>query len=75
MLRPSDSVPVVPVWKHKRPCFNPLQLPTDGPFHKVRLWYRQFYNPSARAVDIHRQLNGRHGVKGMPAAPQLSAVG
>ena len=63
------------VWKHKRPCFNPLQLPTDGPFHKVRLWYRQFYNPCARAPDIHRQVNGRHYVKGMPAAPQPAAVG
>jgi 3-ketosteroid 9alpha-monooxygenase subunit A len=63
------------VWKHKRPCPNPLQVPTDGPFHKVRLWYRQFYNPRARVPDIHKQLNGVHLVKDMPAAPKQRAAG
>ena len=63
------------VWNHKRPCFTPLQLPTDGPFHKVRLWYRQFYNARAAAPDIHKQVNGVQGVKGMPAAPKQAAAG
>jgi 3-ketosteroid 9alpha-monooxygenase subunit A len=63
------------VWNHKRPCFTPLQLPTDGPFHKVRLWYRQFYNARANAPGIHEQVNGVHVVKGMPAAPKQAAAG
>jgi 3-ketosteroid 9alpha-monooxygenase subunit A len=63
------------VWMHKKPCFNPLQLPTDGPFHKVRQWYRQFYNPRAQAREVHKQLNGVHVVKGMAAAPQRAAAG
>ena len=63
------------VWKHKRPCVTPLQLPTDGPFHKVRLWYRQFHNARARAGDIQRQVNGTHFVKDMPPAPKRAAIG
>ena len=55
---------------YKRPCINPLQIPTDGPFHKGRIWYGQFYNPRARAAEFHRKVNGVHVVKGMPAAPQ-----
>ena len=63
------------VWTHKRPCFNPLQIPTDGPFHKARLWYRQFYNARAGAPEIQKQVNGIYAVKGMPAAPGRAAVG
>ncbi len=58
------------IWGHKRPCINPLQIPTDGPFHKGRIWYGQFYNPRARASEFHRKVNGVHVVKGMPAAPK-----
>lgn len=58
------------IWAHKRPCINPLQIPTDGPFHKGRTWYRQFYNPRARAPEFHQKVNGVHVVKGMPAAPK-----
>ena len=58
------------IWAHKRPCINPLQVPTDGPFHKGRIWYRQFYNPRALAPELHRKVNGVHVVKGMPAAPK-----
>jgi 3-ketosteroid 9alpha-monooxygenase subunit A len=58
------------IWAHKRPCINPLQIPTDGPFHKGRIWYGQFYNPRARAPEFHRKVNGVHVVKGMPAAPK-----
>jgi 3-ketosteroid 9alpha-monooxygenase subunit A len=58
------------IWAHKRPCINPLQIPTDGPFHKGRIWYGQFYNPRARAPEFHRRVNGVHVVKGMPAAPK-----
>jgi 3-ketosteroid 9alpha-monooxygenase subunit A len=57
------------VWANKRPCFQVLQLPTDGPFGKVRIWYRQFYNPRARAGDVHKQVNGVHTVRGMPPHP------
>jgi len=35
-------------------------VPDDGPFHKGRLWYRQFYNPRARAAEFHKRVNGIH---------------
>ena len=46
------------IWGNKRPCFNPLQIPADGPTHKVRIWYRQFYNPRARAGEFQRRVEG-----------------
>lgn len=48
------------VWANKRPAFNILQIPADGPFHKGRIWYSQFYNPRAKAGDIQRRVNGLH---------------
>jgi len=62
------------VWANKRPCINVLQVPTDGPYHKGRLWYRQFYNPRAKAPEIHKQLDGRHSVKGMPTTPSQAVA-
>ena len=62
------------VWANKRPCINVLQVPTDGAYHKGRLWYRQFYNPRAKAPEIHKQLDGRHSVKGMPTTPSQAVA-
>ncbi len=61
------------VWSNKQACFNPLQIPTDGPFHKVREWYKQFYNPRARAPEFHKRVDGRYTVKGMRGAEQRKA--
>lgn len=55
------------IWANKRPCFNPLAVPADGPFAKVRTWYRQFYNERAKAPEFQARAAGFHTVKGMPA--------
>jgi 3-ketosteroid 9alpha-monooxygenase subunit A len=48
------------VWANKRPAFNIMQVPTDGPFHKGRIWYSQFYNPRDKADGIQKRVNGMH---------------
>lgn len=49
----------VEIWANKAPCFNPMQIPADGPYGKVRLWYSQFYNPREKAPQIHNRVNGQ----------------
>ena len=49
----------VEIWANKEPCFNPMQIPADGPYGKVRTWYRQFYNPRDNAQEIHKRVNGQ----------------
>ena len=48
------------LWQHKEPALTILQVPDDGPFHKERIWYRQFYNPRARAKEFQDRVNGIH---------------
>lgn len=48
----------VEIWANKEACFNPMQIPADGPYGKVRLWYRQFYNPKAEAATTHKRVDG-----------------
>lgn len=48
----------VDIWSNKEPCFNPMQIPADGPYGKVRTWYRQFYNPRAEAETFQKRVNG-----------------
>lgn len=55
------------VWKYKKPAFQIMQLPSDGPFQQSRVWYSQFYNPRDKTADILRSVTGRHFAKGMPA--------
>jgi 3-ketosteroid 9alpha-monooxygenase subunit A len=55
------------VWANKRPALNILQIPADGPFHKGRIWYSQFYNPRAKAADIQKRVNGIHVSKARPS--------
>jgi 3-ketosteroid 9alpha-monooxygenase subunit A len=48
------------LWKYKEAAISILQVPDDGPFHKGRIWYRQFYNPRANAGDFQSRVNGVH---------------
>ncbi|WP_114953034.1 Rieske 2Fe-2S domain-containing protein [Sphingosinicella terrae] len=60
------------IWTNKAPCFNVLQLPTDGPFGKARIWYSQFYRPRSEAEAILARVEGIHPVRGMPPAPEAA---
>ncbi|QGP81239.1 Rieske 2Fe-2S domain-containing protein [Sphingobium sp. CAP-1] len=62
------------IWASKGPAFSILRLPADGPFHRGRAWYRQFYNPRVRAVDYQAKANGIHHTQGMTPAPSLAAA-
>ena len=55
------------VWAHKAPCLNGLFLPSDGPFMKARIWYRQFYNPRARQQEVLEQCEGVYVPRGVAA--------
>ncbi|ABP64508.1 Rieske (2Fe-2S) domain protein (plasmid) [Novosphingobium aromaticivorans DSM 12444] len=48
------------LWKYKEPAISILQVAGDGPFHKERIWHRQFYNPRERAGEFQRRVNGVH---------------
>jgi len=62
------------IWSNKRPCVNPLMVQGDGPFDKLRIWYRQFYNPRARAGEFHARVNGRYVSRGTKTAPWEGAA-
>jgi len=62
------------IWANKRPCLNPMMVRGDGPFDKVRIWYRQFYNPRAQAETFQKRVNGRYTTKGTKNAPWESAA-
>lgn len=57
------------IWANKRPCFNPMMVQGDGPFHKLRIWYKQFYNPRARAAEFQTRVNGIYVTRGTTSAP------
>ena len=57
------------IWSNKRPCLNPMMVEGDGPFDKVRIWYRQFFNPRARAGEFQKRVNGRYFVRGTTTHP------
>lgn len=50
----------VEIWQNKRACINPMVVPSDGPYGKLRSWYRQFYNPRDKVPDIQKRANGIH---------------
>jgi 3-ketosteroid 9alpha-monooxygenase subunit A len=54
------------IWQNKRPCFNPLAIPADGQYSKVRMWNRQFYNERSKAAEFQARSAGFFPVKGMP---------
>jgi 3-ketosteroid 9alpha-monooxygenase subunit A len=62
------------VWSNKAPAINILQVAMDGRFDLERTWYKQFYNPRARAAEFQKKIAGVHPVRGFPAAPR-KAVG
>ena len=49
----------VEIWMNKRECINPMALPADGPYGRLRTWYRQFYNPRPKAAELQQRSNGR----------------
>ena len=57
------------VWANKAPCIQIMQVIGDGPFNKVRLWYKQFYHPRDQ-IGIHQQKsNGKWVTKGTSRDP------
>lgn len=48
----------VEIWANKRSCVNPLAVPADGPYGRLRLWYKQFYNDRAAAGELQSRVNG-----------------
>lgn len=62
------------IWGNKRPCLNPLMVKGDGPFDKLRIWYKQFYNPRARAGEFHARVNGQYVSRGTKTAPWEGAA-
>ena len=58
------------VWQAKEPIFQIMQVKSDGPFHKVREWYRQFYNPRAEVADRQAKVNGVYYTSWLKPAPE-----
>ncbi|WP_340586974.1 Rieske 2Fe-2S domain-containing protein [Erythrobacter alti] len=57
------------IWSNKRPCLSPMMVAGDGPFDKVRIWYRQFFNPRDRASEFQTRVNGRYITRGTSTHP------
>lgn len=58
------------VWVSKAPCLNLMQITSDGPFHKIREWYRQFYNPRDEMADRQAKVNGIYQTSWLKPAPE-----
>ena len=64
------------IWTSKAPVLQILQLKSDGPFHKIRDWYKQFYNPRAEAEQRRTKVNGKYYTSWLDPAPEeVSARG
>ena len=61
------------IWTNKRACINPLAVPGDGAFGKIRQWYKQFYNPREQEEKLQERANGTYPVRGMPTSNQRVA--
>ncbi len=57
------------IWQSKAPAVQIMRMPGDGPFHRGRAWYRQFYNPRARADEFQTRANGAHDTQGIAVRP------
>ncbi len=55
------------VWRTKKPAIRIIQMPTDGPFDKVRRWYSQFFAEASSVPAIRASLNGAIADTGLPA--------
>jgi hypothetical protein len=62
------------VWSHKAACLNGLFIPSDGPFMKARIWYKQFYNPRAKKTEFLEQCEGYYVPKGIAPYTEPEAV-
>ncbi len=60
------------VWSTKKAALQILQIPTDGPFGKQRIWYKQFYNPRSMAKQFQDKVRGVHTIPGVPATPGIA---
>ena len=47
------------IWENKEPCFQVMQIPFDGPYSRVRQWYKQFYNPRGMSKTLQQKTDGR----------------
>ena len=47
------------IWENKEPCFQVMQIPFDGPYGRVRQWYKQFYNPRGMSKTLQQKTDGR----------------
>ena len=62
------------VWENKEPAVNIMQIPSDGPYDKNRIWYKQFYNPRAMARQFLDRVEGVHYTKGWNRKPEKQAA-
>ena len=58
------------VWTAKAPVFQIMRIKGDGPFHKIREWYRQFYNPREEVADRQTKVNGTYLTNWLKPAPE-----
>jgi len=64
------------IWGSKQPCIQVMQITSDGPFHKARAWYKQFYNPRTLVEKMQTKANGVYRVKWTEPAPEsVTAAG
>jgi len=62
------------LWQHKQAAINIMQVPDDGPFHKGRIWHRQFYHPREQVPGIRARVNGVHvSIDNRPGAKTRAA--
>ena len=54
------------VWTNKAPCLNGMFIPSDGPFMKARIWYKQFFNPRDRKAEFLDKVEGVYVPNGIP---------
>lgn len=62
------------IWANKRPCLKPMMVRGDGPFDKVRIWYKQFFNPRAQAASFRARVNGSYVTRGTKESPWDAAA-
>lgn len=57
------------IWANKEPCTQHLKVIGDGPFGKLRTWYKQFYTSREEAVKFQARANGVVPTKGTKRDP------
>jgi len=56
------------IWANKDPAVQILMLQSDGPFHKGRIWYSQFYSPRSEAAALQARVHGRALCRDLPGS-------